>query len=620
MRMTHDSRLGCRASPGYLQGEGMKTLRTWVCSARLLGPAFAACLLAGTFAPVSVAAHDDHEQGNVIANANGDNVLLRSGPSYQDSEITRYPEGTHVDIVDGPSTADDGSIWYQVSIDGQTGYMVSDFLAASGSESASEPASSEGGIVAGTAMTNDSVYLRSGPSTADAIVRSLPAGETLMLTGGSRDGWNSVSASGGDGWVFSDYLTFGSGATGVRFTIDTVHLRSGPGTGYSSMSYLAVGVELELSGEEQDGFVKVSSASGTGWVAAQYIGNSAPAQPEEPTAPETPAPEQPGETGRRYTIESVHLRAGPGISYDSITYFATGEQLELTGEEMDGFVQVTSEAGAGWVYAQYIGTTAPETPEEPAEPEQPTPEEPAAPAEPVARFATANVNLRSSSSAVSTVLDVIASGTEVEFTGLTENGFSEVRTAAGDGWISSEFLSDTRPEAPAGPEPSSSLLIWPVSGGEWVVSQGYNGSSHQNRSSSWQYYYSLDLKRSDGSTAGHPVYSAVSGTVRWIDESTGGMSIYMGNGLAYAYFHTRIDPGIQEGDTITQGQYMGTIAPAGEAGSGSSAHLHITVWESSDEGNWSRNAIPFSGATAIEGIEFPATGAGNDHRGYTFNP
>jgi hypothetical protein len=65
---------------------------------------------------------------------------------------------------------------------------------------------------------------------------------------------------------------------------------------------------------------------------------------------------------------------------------------------------------------------------------------------------------------------------------------------------------------------------------------------------------------------------------------------------------------------------MGTIAPAGEAGSGSSAHLHITVWETSDEGNWSRRAIPFTGNVAIEGESFPADGSGNDWRGYIFNP
>lgn len=53
---------------------------------------------------------------------------------------------------------------------------------------------------------------------------------------------------------------------------------------------------------------------------------------------------------------------------------------------------------------------------------------------------------------------------------------------------------------------------------------------------------------------------------------------------------------------------------------GAAARLHITVWETSDEGNWSRQAVPFSGNVAIEGVDFPATGEGNDYRGYTFNP
>lgn len=542
----------------------MKSLRAWMCSARLPGFAFAALLLVATLAPASVAAHAGHEHGNVIANADGDNVRLRTGPSYEDGEITRFPEGTSVDIVDGPYNAEDGSVWYQVDVDGQAGYMDSAYLVAVELPADEESGGANTGVSSGTVVTNDSVFLRTGPSTADEVVRTLAADEQVTLTGGVRDGWNSVSVTGGDGWVFAGYLDFG----------------------------------------------------------------------QEPEAP-APAPEQAGVTGTRFTIDSVNLRAGAGIEFDSLAYLDAGVQLELSGNEAFGFAEVTSSVGNGWVSAEYIGDAAPGIPAEPeASPEpdvvaEPAPETPAEPdpepaLEAVERFTTANVNLRTASSQAATVVTVVPSSTEVEFTGLTAEGFSEVRTAIGNGWISSEFLSETRPEGSAGPDPASagsgSLITWPVSGDEWVVSQGYNGSSHQNRNGSWQYYYSLDLKRADGSTAGQPVYSAVDGTVRWIDEATGGMSIYMGDSLAYAYFHTRIDPGISEGDTITQGQYMGTIAPAGEAASGSSAHLHITVWETSDEGNWSRRAIPFTGDVAISGEEFPPTGSGNDYLGYAFNP
>ncbi len=624
-----------------LRGEGMKSLRAWVCSARRPGFVFVVLLLAAALAPASVAAHAGHEHGNVIANADGDNVRLRSGPSYDDGEITRFPEGTGVDIVDGPYTADDGSIWYQVDIDGQAGYMDSAYLVAVELPADEESVDASAGVTSGTAVTNDSVFLRAGPSTADAVVRPLEAGEQVTLTGEVRDGWNAVSASDGDGWVFAEYLDVGSdsetpasspdesGETGTRVTIDSVHLRSGPGTDFDSITYLEPGVPLELTGRQEFGFARVDSSFGPGWVAAEYIGEAAPVVPVTPDA-SAPAPDPAAETsGMRYTIDSVNLREGAGTEFDSLASLDAGVELELTGDEAFGFVEVTSSFGNGWVSAEYLGNAAPAIPTEPETTPQPdVTEEPAPEPEPaleaVARFTTANVNLRTASNQASTVVTVVPSSTEVEFTGLTADGFSEVRTTIGSGWLASEFLAETRPEGSAGPDPapvgSGSLITWPVSGDEWVVSQGYNGSSHQNQSGSWQYYYSLDLKRADGSTAGQPVYSAVNGTVRWIDEATGGMSIYMGDGLAYAYFHTRIDPSISEGETITQGQYMGTIAPAGEAASGSSAHLHITVWETADEGNWSRQAIPFTGNVAISGVEFPPTGSGNDYLGYTFNP
>jgi uncharacterized protein YraI len=458
------------------------------------------------------------------------------------------------------------------------------------------------------------------------VVTTLPAGEIVTLTGGESDGWLSVSATGGDGWVYGAFLGTGESSDetpapdtddgGVRYTIDTVHLRSGPGTGYASLASLPVGVTLQFTGTVQDGFAEVSSDYGSGWVFAQYIDATAPEGVETP--PETPDDGIEGETGPRYTIDTVHLRSGASTNTDSLAYLEVGVELQLLGEVENGFARVSSPFGEGWVYAEYIGAEQPAVPETPTEPE--TPSEPETP-EPVARYTSAAVNLRDGATMGSAVLSVVPLGTEVSFLGQTENGFARVANDGVQGWLAAEYLSDTPPEVPdPGPAPSASLVTWPVSGGEWTISQGYNGSSHQNRSSSWQYYYSFDLKRADGSTTGQPVYSAVNGTIRWIDEATGGMSIYLGDGLAYAFFHARLDPGLQEGDTVTQGQYLGTIAPAGEAGNGGSPHLHITMWETSDEGNWSRNAIPFTGRAAIAGIEFPATGTGNDYRGYAFNP
>ncbi|HEY7035345.1 MAG TPA: IPT/TIG domain-containing protein [Thermomicrobiales bacterium] len=152
-----------------------------------------------------------------------------------------------------------------------------------------------------------------------------------------------------------------------------------------------------------------------------------------------------------------------------------------------------------------------------------------------------------------------------------------------------------------------------ASGATWRVLQGYNGSSHQNNSSTWQYYYSLDLVRVDGNTAGQRVLSAVNGTIRWIDTSYGGMSINLGDGYAFAYFHTYLAPGLAAGQTVTQGQYLGTIAGPGDAGNGGTPHIHVTLWSTNDGGNWDRHAIPFTGDHKLNGYDFPDKGGSNQY-------
>jgi hypothetical protein len=170
---------------------------------------------------------------------------------------------------------------------------------------------------------------------------------------------------------------------------------------------------------------------------------------------------------------------------------------------------------------------------------------------------------------------------------------------------------------PHGAEAAGRMIKMPfASGSTWRISQGYNtnptqGGSHYNCpeypeqgcAPQWMYKYSLDLVRTDGDTAGQAVLSPVNGTIRWIDESYGGMSINLGNGWAVAYFHTVLAPGLQAGQSIVQGQYLGIVAPPGQGGNGGFPHIHITLWQTSDGGNWDRNAKPFTGAQSLDGYD-----------------
>lgn len=186
------------------------------------------------------------------------------------------------------------------------------------------------------------------------------------------------------------------------------------------------------------------------------------------------------------------------------------------------------------------------------------------------------------------------------------------------------------PSLPGIPSPAAqaaATIKWPFAAGSgWYISQGYNTSpvtnwSHYNCdpvtqkdaisqtrtcSNGYQYKYSFDIKKSSGETTGQVVLSPVSGTIKWIDEAFGGMSIYLGNGYAYAFFHVDLAANLVEGQQIQVGQFMGTVSGPGDGGNGGSPHIHVTIWQTTDEGNWSRNAVPFTDQYQIDGYDFPA--------------
>src|SRR6478752_8201824 len=111
----------------------MRLLRERTSRTRVLVTVLAGISLVTATAPLSARADTDLNVGGqaVIAYANGDSVRLRSGPGYDFDIVDNFSEGTTVDVLDGPIAADDGSSWYSVSVNGESGYIVSDWLASS---------------------------------------------------------------------------------------------------------------------------------------------------------------------------------------------------------------------------------------------------------------------------------------------------------------------------------------------------------------------------------------------------------------------------------------------------------------------------------------------------------
>lgn len=550
----------------------------------------------------------------MVANTGGEVVLLRETPSFDAAVVSSYPEGTPAQIVEGPLYGADGTAWLGITVGGVSGYMVAGYLVADGAwappaaELATEPAPADAMPVdtapvpapatAAAPVASDSLVatadlnLRAGPTYDDMVLTVIPAGSPLIPTGEWAGEFAGVTFAGQYGWVDSAWLDSApavapaapaqeavllqeaapmaapvdeSGIVGdltapageTAYALDTVNLRLGPSEGDNVLRVLPVGAEVIITGAADQGWTPVWYNGTWGFISAHLLSASGVATGEVSLAQEA----LPADTFQAMhgdsaellatTLSDVHLRAAPDLASDIVATIPAGLELfPLSGPEA-GFYQVDYNGQIGWVSAEYVEVTA----------------------------------------------SYLQRGKNRKNRGKVEGSEPASNVDAGSGGI-----------------------IWPVSGGTWSIMQGYNGSSHQNQDELWQYYYSLDLVREDGNTAGQTVISPVNGVVRWTDPGSGGISIDIGGGHAVAMFHVDFDRGLEAGTPVSQGQVIGQISGQGGPGYSGSPHLHFTLWTSDDNGNWDREAVPFTGKYAISGMDFPDTGGRSQHAGTTFRP
>ena len=503
----------------------------------------------------------------LIANAGGNPVLLREAPYFGAAALASYPEGTPADIVEGPVYSDDGTAWYGVTVDGQTGYMAATYLVDSGqgtapapvaeapaqtladdgtvaSEPPPAPAASLSDVPASPATTAD-LNLRSGPSYDDSVMLVIPAGTPLTLTGDWSAGFAGVTYQGQYGWVDSTWLGGGAAPAPETSKDEELLQTAAPATD-------AVPTDAEYVGD----------------VTASPAGDAA------------------------FVLDVANMHAGPAETDPVLRVLPAGGAVTITGPANGDWTPVwyngtwgfvpTAQLNSGAKEGSYLAqTAAPEA--APAAPEPTTSE-----SGDLQATTLSDINLRAAPDMTADVLEAIPAGVALTPLSEPEGGFYQVQYGDQTGWVSGEYLqlstSDYQKasretqkdedqnqkgkvegsEPATNADPGAGGVIWPITGGDWYVMQGYNGSSHQNQDGLWQYYYSLDLTKRDGDAAGQEIISPVNGVVRWTDPSTGGISIDIGNDHAVAMFHVTFLDSLEAGTPVSQGQHTSTATcPAG---------------------------------------------------------
>ena len=179
-----------------------------------------------------------------------------------------YPRGTAVTVL---STADG---WSKVSVNGQTGYMASQWL------SSSKPASGGSTAVTGTAVVNNPLdtqvlFLRSEPSTASQSLGYYRNGKSVTLLA-KLDGWYKVSVDGKTGYMMAKYLKVTDAIVSGTATVynpngnSYVNFRSGASLNASVIRTIPVGTKIDVLSKGTD-WTKVEIDGVTGYISTWFL-------------------------------------------------------------------------------------------------------------------------------------------------------------------------------------------------------------------------------------------------------------------------------------------------------------------------------------------------------------
>jgi uncharacterized protein YraI len=258
-----------------------------------------------------------------------DALNLRSGPSLSDGVIAVIPVGAQVTLT---GTSSNG--FRAVSWNGRRGWAFATYLAIN-----ERPASPHA-----SAITTDALNLRSGAGTANGVLRVLPRGTRVTLTGKSSNGFRAVAYRGYSGWVSAEYIRGGSAPTtatpgGTAVTTDALNLRAGAGISHAVLAIMPVRSRVVLTGEVSGDFHAVSWNGRKGWASSSYLAieGTAPAPPMAAT-----------------TTDDLNLRSGPATSYGVVTMMPRGSRVTLTGQVTNGFHAVAFNGKSGWAFSAYL--------------------------------------------------------------------------------------------------------------------------------------------------------------------------------------------------------------------------------------------------------------------------
>ena len=297
-----------------------------------------------------------------------------------------------------------------------------------------------------TVTATASLNVRLEPTTNSKVLGVLSSGEQVERRGDPQGEWTPIRYNGQDAWVFSAYTSLvgiDSASGGTATATAPLNVRAGASTLASILGTLEVGESVAITGSQAGGWIPVSYNGRNAFVYAAYL--SFGSSTEAPATGDQSA-------GDATATTALNVRTGPGTDYNVIAVLSTGESVATRGGDNDGWTPISYAGQDAWVATRYLSTGQAAGGDEGTDEgdeatnggdEQTTDEGDDQTIETETAYVSDDVNLRTGPGLDYRVVQVLSPNTEVELTGVTENGYSQVSIDGTQRWISTAYLSSS---------------------------------------------------------------------------------------------------------------------------------------------------------------------------------
>lgn len=286
---------------------------------------------------------------------------------------------------------------------------------------------------AGRAKVTETLNVRSGPGTSAKIIGSLNAGQTVT-TRSTSSGWTKINFSTRTAYVASRYLKTATATPtassskinsgSVRATTTDLNVRTGAGTSYAVRRVLARGFRVTMTGRTKGDFAQVIAGRTTGWASTRYL---------------KAARGLPAVISTRVATAALDLRTSSGASSRTVGEVKKGATLSITGATANGRAQIVYRSTVRWVTARYL-----------ALPPSTMPSAPTLPRVTGTRYATASLDIRSTSTDDYEAVSEVPRGTALRITGVIKRGRMQIIFDGAVRWVTAKYLAKTEPSATGG--------------------------------------------------------------------------------------------------------------------------------------------------------------------------